>query len=54
MKKGAKKKQYLPLADVTNMYAQFGKLSPRDKAIVNKRFEIKCQFRKLQRLLSLR
>lgn len=34
-----KKTKYLPLAQVTNLYAQFGKLSPKDKKIANQQTE---------------
>ena len=49
-----RKNKYLPLKDVTNMYSQFRFLSPKDKREVNRQFEMRMQFRHLQKLLALR
>jgi hypothetical protein len=45
-------KKYLALNEVTNMYAQFGLLSPEDKIIVNNRMAIKSQMKRLNHKFS--
>jgi hypothetical protein len=46
-----KKTKYLPLADVTNLYSQFGQLSPKDKAIANKQSLLRSEQKRAKKYI---